>query len=208
MENHDAAPSASENSLRRVIWPVRLTVRICTYREVLVVQYASVPLMNIAVATYPRLYVRPMEKHELELVTSTCTISCNVLLQDCTRHNSDVGFLFVSDDGNATELSILLLWLMIYLLVTSLALENNITKGVSRCVQSSKHGGGLGHKVVKNIPRVACQWYWAVPIMKAIISPWIMNTAIRYIAFERYPVTTQQYMSITTCTTIPKKMGS
>jgi hypothetical protein len=42
--------------------------------------------MNIAVATYPRLYVRPMEKHELELVTNTCTMSCNVLLQDCTRH--------------------------------------------------------------------------------------------------------------------------
>jgi hypothetical protein len=28
-----------------------------------------------------------MEKHELELVTSTCTMSCNVLLHDCTRHN-------------------------------------------------------------------------------------------------------------------------
>jgi hypothetical protein len=42
--------------------------------------------MNIAVATYPRLYVRPMEKHELELVTSNCTMSCNVLLQDNTRH--------------------------------------------------------------------------------------------------------------------------
>jgi hypothetical protein len=43
-------------------------------------------LMNITVATYPRLYVRPLEKHELELVTSTFTMSCNVLLQDCTRH--------------------------------------------------------------------------------------------------------------------------
>jgi hypothetical protein len=42
--------------------------------------------MNIAVATYPRLYVRPMEKHELAFVTSTCTMSCNVLLHDCTRH--------------------------------------------------------------------------------------------------------------------------
>jgi hypothetical protein len=42
--------------------------------------------MNIAVATYPRLYVRLMKKHELELVTSTCTMSCNVLLHDCTRH--------------------------------------------------------------------------------------------------------------------------
>jgi hypothetical protein len=42
--------------------------------------------MNIVAATYPRVYVRPMEKHELELVTSTCTMSCNVLLHDCTRH--------------------------------------------------------------------------------------------------------------------------
>jgi hypothetical protein len=32
------------------------------------------------------LYVRPMEKHELAFVTSTCTMSCNVLLHDCTRH--------------------------------------------------------------------------------------------------------------------------
>jgi predicted aconitase len=31
--------------------------------------------MNIAVATYPRSYVRPMEKHELELVTSTCIVA-------------------------------------------------------------------------------------------------------------------------------------
>jgi hypothetical protein len=43
-------------------------------------------LINIALATYPRVYVRPMEKHELELVMSTCTICCNVLLHDCTRH--------------------------------------------------------------------------------------------------------------------------
>jgi hypothetical protein len=42
--------------------------------------------MNIALATYPRVYVRPMEKQELELVTSTCTMSYNVLLHDCTRH--------------------------------------------------------------------------------------------------------------------------
>jgi hypothetical protein len=45
-------------------------------------------LVNIAVSIYPRVYVRPMEKLELELVTSTCTMSCNVLLQDCTRHTS------------------------------------------------------------------------------------------------------------------------
>jgi hypothetical protein len=47
--------------------------------------------MNIAVATYPRLYVRPLEKHELELVTSTCKMYCNVLLKDCTRHISNAG---------------------------------------------------------------------------------------------------------------------
>jgi hypothetical protein len=49
--------------------------------------------MNIAVATYPRLYVRPMEKHELELVTRTCTMSCNVLLQDYTRHTRTLPLL-------------------------------------------------------------------------------------------------------------------
>jgi hypothetical protein len=27
-----------------------------------------------------------MEKHELAFVTSTCTMSCNVVLHDCTRH--------------------------------------------------------------------------------------------------------------------------
>jgi hypothetical protein len=27
-----------------------------------------------------------MENHELELVTNTFTMSCNVLLHDCTRH--------------------------------------------------------------------------------------------------------------------------
>jgi hypothetical protein len=49
--------------------------------------------MNIAVATYPRLYVRPMEKHELAFVTSTCTMSGNVLLQDCTRHTRTLPLL-------------------------------------------------------------------------------------------------------------------
>jgi hypothetical protein len=34
----------------------------------------------------PTLYVYPMEKHELDLVTSTCTLSCNAMLHDCTRH--------------------------------------------------------------------------------------------------------------------------
>jgi hypothetical protein len=27
-----------------------------------------------------------MEKRELDLVTSNCTMSCNALLHDCTRH--------------------------------------------------------------------------------------------------------------------------
>jgi hypothetical protein len=35
-----------------------------------------------------------MEKHELDLVTNTCTISCNyVLLQDFTRHTRTLPFL-------------------------------------------------------------------------------------------------------------------
>jgi hypothetical protein len=49
--------------------------------------------MNIAVATYPRLYVHPMEKHELAFVTSTYTMSCNVLLHDCTRHTRTLPLL-------------------------------------------------------------------------------------------------------------------
>jgi hypothetical protein len=32
------------------------------------------------------LNVLPMEKYKLELVTSTCAMSGNVLLHDCTRH--------------------------------------------------------------------------------------------------------------------------
>jgi hypothetical protein len=32
------------------------------------------------------MYVLSMEKHELELVTSTCTMFCNVLLHDYTRN--------------------------------------------------------------------------------------------------------------------------
>jgi hypothetical protein len=50
-------------------------------------------LMYIAIATYQRLFVRPMEKHELELVTSTNTMSCNVLLQDFTRHTRTLPLL-------------------------------------------------------------------------------------------------------------------
>jgi hypothetical protein len=34
-----------------------------------------------------------MEKHELELVASTCTMLCNVLLHDCTRHTRTLPLL-------------------------------------------------------------------------------------------------------------------
>jgi hypothetical protein len=34
-----------------------------------------------------------MEKHKLEIVTSTYTMSFNVLLQDCTRHTRTLPLL-------------------------------------------------------------------------------------------------------------------
>jgi hypothetical protein len=49
--------------------------------------------MNIAVASYPRLYVRPMAEHELAFLTSTCTMSFNVLLHDNTRHTRTLPLL-------------------------------------------------------------------------------------------------------------------
>jgi hypothetical protein len=39
-----------------------------------------------------------VEKHELAFVTSTCTMSCNVLLQDCTRHIPLVVLVAHSDE--------------------------------------------------------------------------------------------------------------
>jgi hypothetical protein len=39
------------------------------------------------------MYVLPMEKHKLDLATSTCTVSCNVLLHDCTRHTRTLPLL-------------------------------------------------------------------------------------------------------------------
>jgi hypothetical protein len=54
-------------------------------------------LVNIAVATYPRLYVRPMEKHEFELVTSAYTMSCNVPLYDYTRHSAAANNILVRE---------------------------------------------------------------------------------------------------------------
>jgi hypothetical protein len=67
------------------MWLVRLTVRTYTYREVLVVHYALEPLLSCS-SDVPTLYILPMDKHKLELVTNTCLMYCNVLLHDCTRH--------------------------------------------------------------------------------------------------------------------------
>jgi hypothetical protein len=41
----------------------------------------------------PTLYILPMEKHELDLVTSTGTMSCNVMLHYCTRHTRTLSLL-------------------------------------------------------------------------------------------------------------------
>jgi hypothetical protein len=71
---------------------VSFDVRTCAYREVLVVQYASKPLLNSNTDVLT-LYVLPMEKHELELVTSICTMYCNVTLHNCTRHIFDMASL-------------------------------------------------------------------------------------------------------------------
>jgi hypothetical protein len=45
-----------------------------------------------------------MEKHELELVTSTCKISCNVLFQDCTRHTRALPLLTDFEDSREADL--------------------------------------------------------------------------------------------------------
>jgi hypothetical protein len=50
------------------------------------------------------MYVLPMEKHELELVTSTCTMPCNMLLQDCTRHNRTLPLLKDFEDNREAGL--------------------------------------------------------------------------------------------------------
>jgi hypothetical protein len=73
------------NLVRRVVWMVSFTVHTCTSREVLEVHNASELLLNCS-SDVPTLYVLPMKKHDLELVASTCTMSCNALLHDYTRH--------------------------------------------------------------------------------------------------------------------------
>jgi hypothetical protein len=39
------------------------------------------------------MYVLPMKKHELDLVTSTCTMSCTTVLHDYTRHTRTLPLL-------------------------------------------------------------------------------------------------------------------
>jgi hypothetical protein len=50
------------------------------------------------------MYVLPMEKHELELVKSTCTMSCKVLLHDCTRHTHTLPLLNDLEDNREADL--------------------------------------------------------------------------------------------------------
>jgi hypothetical protein len=50
------------------------------------------------------MYVLPMEKHELDLVSSSCTMSCNVLLQDCTRHTRTLPPLTDLEDNREADL--------------------------------------------------------------------------------------------------------
>jgi hypothetical protein len=77
-------------------------VRTCAYLEVIVVQCVSEPSTNCS-SDEPTMYVFPMEKHELEFVTSTCAMSCNVLLQDCTRHTRTLPPLLTSFEDNCED---------------------------------------------------------------------------------------------------------
>jgi hypothetical protein len=45
-----------------------------------------------------------MEKHELEWVTSTYIMSCNVLLHDCTRHTRTLPLLKDLEDSHEANL--------------------------------------------------------------------------------------------------------
>jgi hypothetical protein len=46
----------------------------------------------------------PMEKRELELVTTKCTMSCNALLHDCTRHTRTLPLLTNLEDNREAYL--------------------------------------------------------------------------------------------------------
>jgi hypothetical protein len=45
-----------------------------------------------------------MEKHGLELVTSTCTMPCDVLLQDCTSHTRSLPLFTDLEDSREAHL--------------------------------------------------------------------------------------------------------
>jgi hypothetical protein len=62
------------NLVRRVLWMVRCNVSTCTFREVLIVRCASRPSLNCGTDV--------LTMDELELVTSTCFMYNNVLLQE------------------------------------------------------------------------------------------------------------------------------
>jgi hypothetical protein len=50
------------------------------------------------------MYVLPMEKHKSDLVTITCTMVCNVMLQDCTRHARTLSLSRVLHDSHEVDL--------------------------------------------------------------------------------------------------------
>jgi hypothetical protein len=50
------------------------------------------------------MYVLSMEKHELDLVTSICTMSCDVMLQESTRHTRTLPLLTYLEESRETDL--------------------------------------------------------------------------------------------------------
>jgi hypothetical protein len=50
------------------------------------------------------MYVLLMEKRESDLATSTCTMLCSVLLQDCTRHTRTLPLLTDLEDNREADL--------------------------------------------------------------------------------------------------------
>jgi hypothetical protein len=84
-------------------WLAFINVRTCAYHEVMVVRYASNSLLNRS-SDVLTLYVLPMEKHEYELVTSTCTMCRNVRLHDYTRHTRTLPLLNDLEDIREADL--------------------------------------------------------------------------------------------------------
>jgi hypothetical protein len=74
------------------MWLVRLIVRSCTYREVLTVQYND---STFAILQWRRGHEgRPSDgKVRINMVSSTCIMSCNVLLHESTPYTRTLFFL-------------------------------------------------------------------------------------------------------------------